>query len=132
MVPLHQTLVQRGSLVLFQVTFQNIIPLIPYSGTRSPGSAGDISPGNPVLLGNVLFSLPVPEQITHSLPGTVWPGEINATTIYGGSSTCGLTLAAGELHVPPKYLLPQVYGAQELNLLSCYVEWEWRSQNMFY
>lgn len=41
MVPLHQIPAQRGSLPWFQVPFQNIIPLIPYSGMGSTGYAGE-------------------------------------------------------------------------------------------
>lgn len=64
----HETPAQRGSLLWFQVPSQNIIPLIPYPAMGCPDNAGDISPGRQFSTdGQCLFSLLVPEQITHSL-----------------------------------------------------------------
>lgn len=134
----HKTPAQGGSLLWFQVPSQNIIPLISYSGMGSPGNAGDISPGRQFSTdGQCVFSLPVPEQTTHSLTlsCTAWESLAGwgwCHKYLGRLQYLCLTLAEGELHVPPKYLLSQICRAQELNLLSCYVKWEWRSQNMFY
>lgn len=118
--------------------FPDIIPLIPYPGVGSLGNAGDISPGRQCSnFGQCGIFLQVPEQITHSLPlfCTTWESLAGWDWCHkylGRLQYLHLTLAGGELNMPPKCLLPQLRRAQKLNLLSCYVEWEWRSQNMFY
>lgn len=116
MVPLHETPAQKDSLLWFQAPSQNIIPLIPYSGTGSPGNAGDISPGRQPSTDVLCFfspssraDHPLTTPVLHCLGGRQdLPGQVRSMPqVFREAHLC-LTLAAGELHMPAKYLLPEL------------------------